>query len=214
MTGKTNNRIGILGGTFNPVHLAHLALADRAVKIFALDKVLFIPCSRPPHKKTSILAETAHRLAMLKLAMEDKPHFEISKIEINRRGPSYTIDTIRELKKMYPSAELHFIVGADSLLELHMWKDIEKLLKLCKFVTFGRPGINMRKIQKKDLLLPPPWPKRLLENIVRSPMADISSSDIRRRVAERKSIRYLVPKDVAEYIDKHDLYAKQQGEKP
>jgi nicotinate-nucleotide adenylyltransferase len=208
MTIEPNNRIGILGGTFNPVHLGHMILAQNALETFDLSKVFFIPSAKPPHKRTAVLAGTEHRMAMLEAAVEDDLSFEVSDIEIKRGGPSYSIDTIRELKKLYPPAEFYFIIGADSLLELHMWKDINDLLKLCNFVTFGRPGVNTAQIQPKDLHLNPPWPEKLLKNVVTSRSIDISSSDIRHRVAEDMSIRYLVPRTVEMYIIEHHLYVK------
>ncbi|MDD4870512.1 MAG: nicotinate-nucleotide adenylyltransferase [Kiritimatiellae bacterium] len=208
MTAEPNNRIGILGGTFNPIHTGHLILAQSALETFDLDRIFFIPSAKPPHKKPSVLADAEHRMAMLDTAIEDDMRFEMSDIEIKRGGPSYSIDTVRELKKIYPSVEFHFIIGADSLLELHLWKDINDLLNLCTFVTFGRPGVNIAQIQKKDLFLDPPWPEKLLENIVTNRLIDISSSDIRHRIAECMSIRYLVPRAVEMYIAEHNLYVR------
>jgi len=210
MTINSSNRIGILGGTFNPVHLGHLALANSAIEAFNLSKVLFIPCSKPPHKTSKVLASARHRLAMLKLAIKGDPRFEISDVEIKRGGPSYTIDTITQLKRTSSDGvEYYFIIGADSLLELHTWKKVHKLLKLCKFVTFGRPGVNTHKLKRKDLKLDPPWPEKLLRHVDTGRLLNISSSDIRHRVAEGLSIRYLTPNAVAVYIADHNLYAKQ-----
>ena len=205
---EQNNRIGLLGGTFNPVHLGHLVIAQNALEVFDLDKVIFIPCANPPHKTPSILASAEHRMAMLETVIEDDPRFEVSDIEIRRDGTSYTIDTVTQLKKLSPYAEFHFIIGADSLLELHSWKDIGQLLKLCTFVTFARPGADTSRIRANDLKLDPPWAEKLLENIATSHLLDISSSDIRHRVAEGMSIRYLVPLEVEMYIAEHNLYAK------
>lgn len=208
MAIEQNNRVGILGGTFNPVHLGHLVIAQNALEVFDLDKVIFVPCANPPHKTSSILASAEHRMAMLESAIEDDPRFEISDIEIRRNGTSYSIDTVTQLKRLSPSTEFHFIIGADSLLELHLWKDIGTLLKLCTFVTFDRPGVNTSRIQPKDLNLDPPWPGKLLKNVATGHLLDISSSDIRHRVAEGMSIRYLVPQSVEMYIAEHNLYAK------
>lgn len=206
MMGETNNRIGILGGTFNPVHRGHLALAREAITAFHLDKVLFIPSAKPPHKTPQILASVKHRMAMLKLATRGNPQFEICDIETRRTGPSYTIDTVIQLKKINPAVEYYFIIGSDSLLELHMWKQINDLLNLCTFISFGRPGIRTGKA--KDFHLGPKWGKKLLKNFVTGQLPDISSSNIRQRVAQGKSIRYLVPKEVAEYISGKGLYTK------
>ena len=207
MTNNLNNRIGILGGTFNPVHRGHLVLAKSATKVFNLNKVLFIPSAKPPHKTPQIVVSVKHRLAMLKLAIKNHPIFEICDIETRRAGPSYTIDTITQLREINPSAEYYFIIGSDSLQELHMWKQINNLLNLCTFVTFGRPGISADKM--KDIHLNPQWTRTLLENYVTGRMPNISSSNIRQRVAQGKSIRYLVSKEVAEYISEYKLYVKQ-----
>jgi len=206
MAAEINNRIGILGGTFNPVHRGHLALAKSAIKVFDLGKVLFIPSAKPPHKTPHILASVKHRMAMLQLAIKNNPKFEICDIETRRTGPSYTIDTITQLRKINPSAEYFFIIGADSLQELHMWKQINDLLKLCTFVTFGRPGINAGKT--KVIHLDPKWARKLLKNFTPGRMPNISSSNIRQRVAQGKNIHYLVEKAVAEYISANNLYKK------
>lgn len=201
-----NNRIGILGGTFNPVHRGHLALAKGAIKAFSLRKVLFTPSAKPPHKTPQTVVSVKHRMAMLQLAIKDNPRFEICDIETRRAGPSYTIDTITQLKRMNPSAKYFFIIGSDSLQELHMWKEIKRLLALCTFVTFGRPGATTSRTT--DLHLDSRWKRRLLKNFIKGRMPDISSSNIRQRVAQGKSIRYLVSDKVAEYILKKKLYNK------
>ncbi len=207
MAEAKNNRIGILGGTFNPVHLGHLALARGAVKAFGLEKVLFIPSAKPPHKKPGALAPVKHRMAMLKLAIKGKPGFEISDIETRRAGPSYTIDTITRLKKKNPSADYYFIIGSDSLRELHTWKRIRDLLKLCTFITFTRPGKGGPG-RIKNTRLGPARTCELMRHFMPGRMPDISSSAIRRRIAEGKNIRYLVPQAVAEYIAAKALYKK------
>jgi len=208
MGSEINNKIGILGGTFNPVHLGHLLLAQSAMEIFDLAKVLFIPCAKPPHKNPPVLASAEHRMAMIEAAIEDDPAFEASDVEIQRQGPSYTIDTLTELKEANPDADFHFIIGSDSLLELHIWKDIGRLLTMCRFVTFARPGTNTAGIKAEDIHLDPPWPQTMLKNVARGRLIDISSSDIRHRVAEGMSIRYLVPRAVEMHIAEHNLYGK------
>jgi len=208
MTAESNNRIGILGGTFNPVHTGHLVLAQNALEAFDLGKVLFVPCFQPPHKEGPELASAEHRKAMLEAALEDDLRFEVCDIEIQRGGRSYSVDTIRKLKELYPESELIFIIGADSLPELHLWKNIHDLLELCKVVTFCRPGTDISRINPKDIRLNPPWPEYLLKNIVSGRLMDISSSDIRHRIAEGMSIRYLVPQSVEVYIAEHNLYAR------
>jgi nicotinate-nucleotide adenylyltransferase len=208
MNKALEGRIGILGGTFNPVHLGHLMLAQSALEKYELSKVVFVPCGVPSHKNTSSVAPVAHRVGMLHAAIEDDPRFEISDIEITRRGLSYSVDTVAKLKEVYPRAELYFIIGSDSLAELHMWKDIYKLLPMCVFVTFSRPGSDVAAVTPESLRLEPPWPERLIRNMNTLHVIDISSSEIRHRVAEGMSIRYFVPQTVETYIAEHHLYGR------
>jgi len=201
-----NNRLGILGGTFNPVHTGHLILAQCAMESFDLGKVLFVPACLPPHKESTMLADAAHRVSMLEMALEGDLRFEASDVEIQRGGTSYAVDTAAELHEIHPDAELCFIVGTDTLAELHSWCNIYTLLRLCRFVTLGRPGFDITEVNHHALRLDPPWPERLLRNYATGCMVDISSSDIRHRVAEGMSIRYLVPRAVEMYITEHGLY--------
>lgn len=198
-------RMGILGGTFNPVHHGHLVLAQNAVEMLDLDRLLVVPCSQPPHKTCATLAPAHHRTAMLESAIEGSLVLEVSDIEIARPGPSYSIDTIRHLQTKCRGAELFFIIGSDSLPELHLWKDIHDLLKLCTFVPFGRPHFDTDTMTEADLKLGA-WGSRLLGRMQSGKQIDISSSDIRHRVAEGMSIRYLVPEVVEMYIVEHRLY--------
>lgn len=206
MNGSFKSRIGLLGGTFNPVHIGHLVMAQCAMETFDLSKTLLIPSAVPPHKGDHSLASAHHRMAMLERAVEDNLRFEVSDIEIRRGGTSYTLDTVREIKRQHPGNELVFIVGADSLLDLHSWYRVEELLLLCRIVTMARPGYGLNDIRAADLKLPPPWPERLLADIAAGCLIDVSSSDIRHRAAEGMSIRYLVPTPVEMYIAEHGLY--------
>lgn len=199
-------KLGILGGTFNPVHQGHLILAQDALEHFGLNRVLFIPCAQPPHKAPNSLAAAKHRLAMLRAAVADNPRFEISTIELERSGPSFTIETLKTLRETHPDTRFYFMIGTDSLLELHQWREISELLELCEFVTMLRPGFPVEHLAEERLNLPPPWPARLLKNLFPGHAADISSTDIRRRVAAGCSIRYLVPDAVAGYIAAQGLY--------
>jgi nicotinate-nucleotide adenylyltransferase len=208
MDNGGTTRIGVLGGTFNPVHMGHLILAQDAFELFELNKVLFVPCARPPHKAGSELAAADHRLAMLEAALEGDLRFETSDLEIRRDGISYSIDTARELRALYPRAEILFIIGSDSLRELHLWKDVYPLLQMCRFVTLARPGFNGPAPGERDVQLEPPWPRRLIENVRAGHSVNISSSDIRYRVAEGMNIRYLVHPAVEMYIGEHSLYRK------
>jgi nicotinate-nucleotide adenylyltransferase len=208
MNKLTQTRIGILGGTFNPVHLGHLIIAQNALEKYELSKVLFVPSATPPHKKASALASATHRVAMLNSVIESDPRFEVSDIEVVRKGPSYSVDTVAQLREMHPGAELYFIIGSDSLTELHMWKEIRKLLTMCTFVTFARPGSSISAITPERLKLEAPWPERLLAKVSSLHMVDISSSEIRYRVAEGMSIRYLVPQAVEIHIAENHLYGR------
>ena len=190
------SRIGVLGGTFNPVHIGHLILAQDALEKFGLDQVLFVPCANPPHKRPRRLAPAKHRLAMLKAALKGDSRFAVSTVEIDRGGVSYSIDTIRQLRRAKPKARFYFIIGADTLPELRTWRSIRKISGLCTFVAMGRPGYAGRATRGFRAR---PFPGHLI---------DISSSEIRQRVSEGKSIRHLVPAAVERYISHHGLYAK------
>ncbi len=203
---RTSEKIGILGGTFNPVHLGHLILAEQAREKYELSRVLLIPCAQPPHKDALNLAPAKHRMGMLRLALEHDLHLEASNMEIYRGPPSYSVDTVQELKDDLPGAELFFVIGADSLLELHTWKNVNRLLEMCTFVTFGRPGHELEQVNPGDIRLGKSAGIRLLKDVNRGRLIDISSSEIRYRVAEGLSIKYLVPCEVEMYIGEHGLY--------
>ena len=172
-----------------------------------LKGVTFVPCSTPPHKDAEGLADSAHRLAMLRLAVKDTVGFDVSDIELQRSGTSYTIDTILALHARYPTNEWVFLIGSDSLFELHTWRRIDELLGLCTIVAMARPGFDPSDIDPRNLKLKDPWPRRLLDNVITGHRIEISASDIRARIANGKSIRYLLPEAVEEYIDEHLLYA-------
>ena len=153
-----------------------------------------------------MLASPEHRMAMLDQALADNLQFEVLDIEILRGGTSFAVDSVREIRRLYPDSEIFFIIGADTLPELHLWREIYTLLALCRFATFSRPGQDVLGFGEADLKLNDPWPARLLETVARGRMLEISSSDIRHRVAEGMSIRYLVPALVEMYITEHHLY--------
>ena len=206
MAIKGLKSIGILGGTFNPVHQGHLVLAQSAYEMCDLASVMFIPCAKPPHKEITGLAPAKHRWAMLESALEGDPRFELSDQELKRGGRSYTIDTLRDLKARYPRIDLTFIIGSDTLPELHLWKDIYDVLKLCSFAVFARPGSRTPDDFEARLKLDPPWPERIRKGLHSGYLFEVSSSDIRHRVAEGMSIRYLVPPEVEMYIAERGLY--------
>lgn len=200
-------RIGILGGSFNPVHLGHLILAQDALEAFDLATVLFVPCDHPPHKPAASLLPVEHRAAMLEAALTGALPFEVCDMEIRRGGTTYSVDTVRALAKRYPGDELFFIIGSDTLPELHLWKDAPDLLRLCRFATLARPGFDLNAMTENNLNLEPDLARALLANVAIGHQVDISASDIRYRVAEGMSIRYLVPDAVEMYIAEHALYS-------
>jgi nicotinate-nucleotide adenylyltransferase len=204
----TGSKIGVLGGTFDPIHLGHLIVAEYIREKLALREVLFIPAGRPwlKLKEEKHVTSAEHRLAMVRLAVASNPHFKVSTMEIDRPGPSYSIDTVLELKaKLEAGAEIYFITGPDALAKLPEWKDPEQLLETCHVVRIGRPGhahanTNLRKLEAS---LPGTSQHIMLVDV---PQIDISSTDIRRRVAQGLSIRYLVPEAVEKYIAERKLY--------
>lgn len=186
-------RIGILGGTFNPVHMGHLVLAEQIREHLRLEKIIFVPTYLPPHKKVKALAPAQERYHMVAKALKSHPFFEASSLELARGGVSYSIETLKQFRNIYPRANLYFIIGSDSLEELSAWKDIEKLSKICKFVVAKRPGHELKKM-----------PGNM--QVVDIKVKNISSTEIRRRIRAGQSIRRLVPEGVREYILKKNLY--------
>lgn len=197
--------IGIFGGTFNPVHLGHLLLAQSALEVCALDRVWFMPCAVPPHKSAEGLASAPDRLAMVRAAIRGHPHFRVSRLELRRGGISYAVETFAALHETYPGQRWFFLAGMDSLLDLHRWREAERLLKLCTFVTLLRPGIASPS-DPATLQLPLAPARALLKQIVPGRSLDLSSREIRERVASGRAIRYLVPDAVAECIRQRRLY--------
>lgn len=200
-------RIGILGGTFNPIHLGHLLVGQAAAEAFGLDFVLLMPCNVSPLKcGRPGQATGADRLEMVRLSVADNPLFEPSAIDLERGGISYAIDTVKTLREKSPEDRFSFILGMDSLLELSRWHKIDEMLTLCDLITVERPGTDAA-AAVAALAFPAEVRERLAAGIVRGRLCDISSSEIRRRIAEGKSIRYLVCPAVEVYIRSHGLYA-------
>jgi nicotinate-nucleotide adenylyltransferase len=198
---------GILGGSFNPPHLAHLVLAETAYETLSLRRVIFVPARRPPHKTGYDLADAQARLDMVRLAISGHEHFEVSDVELKREGPSYSLDTVKAFREEFgPDEKLFFLVGMDSLAELPTWHRIQELARLCRFVPVGRPGVGPPSEEHLDVALGKEEARAVLQRTLPMPLMDISSTDIRRRVAEGKSIRHLVPDAVAGYIASHNLY--------
>lgn len=215
-------KIGILGGTFNPIHYGHLAAAEEVRDRLKLDRILFIPSSLPPHKLEEDVPSAFQRMEMVRLATSGNAHFEPSDLELKRGGTSYTIDTIEALRQAYSGAELFFITGLDTFLEIQAWHEWEKLLTLCSFTVLSRQGYRFADLMKIDFMKNAEKELigldrgELMHAIVRSgafticlemiPLYDISSTDIRGRVKEGASIKYLLPESVEIYIMKKGLY--------
>ena len=202
MSGR---RIGLMGGTFDPIHYGHLVTAEEVRSRFELEQVVFIPSGRPPHKAPEGVTVAEHRYLMAVLATTNNPSFQVSRLDIDRPGPSYTVETLALARHQYgPEAELYFITGADALLEILTWKAPERLLSLCQLVAATRPGYPVERVEKVAGELSQRYQSRV--QVVAVPAVAISSSEIRERVRAGRSIRYLVPDSVAEYIYKHRLY--------
>lgn len=194
---ESKYNIGLMGGTFNPVHSGHLLAAKEAKEKFDLEKVIFIPSNLSPHKEDKDLISASHRFNMTALALNGKEDFFISDIEIKRGGKSYTIDTVREFKKIYgQKANLYFIAGVDAINEIDTWKDFNKLIKICHFIGITRPESKLRILQK--------YLKAV--SLLDVETLPISSTEIRDRARKGMPIGHLVPEKVAEYIFEHRLY--------
>jgi nicotinate-nucleotide adenylyltransferase len=195
-------RIGVLGGTFDPPHYGHLILGEQARDQLALKRVLWVPAADPPHKQNQRISAISHRLQMLSLALADNPAFEISKVDVERPGPHYTVDMLDLLQARYPAAELVFLIGGDSLRDILTWHEPEGIVARVEMGVMGRPGMdtNLDELAKAV----PGLEERL--SFIETPLIQISGYDIRRRVAEKKTIRYLLPYKVHSYIYEHGLY--------
>ena len=195
----TTNRIAVMGGTFNPIHYAHLISAEQVRTGLGYDKILFIPSARPPHKVADgDIIEPEHRYQMVLSAIAENPHFEVSRIELERAGPSYTIETLKVLKKRYgETTELAWIIGADSLIEYKVWRDFDEVLAQCVMIATTRPSYDLNRV-----------PLEIRKRVTTFPITgvDISATVIRERIRKGLSIRYLVPEDVQAYIHRYQLY--------
>lgn len=191
----TKLRLGVMGGTFDPIHHGHLVAASEVAAEFNLDEVIFVPTGMPWQK--SNVTNTEDRYLMTVIATASNPRFNVSRVDIDRDGPTYTIDTLKDIQKQYPDAELFFISGADAITQIVTWKDVDQIWPLAHFVAVTRPGFSME--------LPDSAPPGAI-TVIEIPALAISSTDIRGRAERKEPVWYLVPDGVVQYINKHDVY--------
>jgi len=193
-------RLGVMGGTFDPIHYGHLVTAEEALVQFTLDAVVFVPTGRPWMKQDRAVSPAEDRYLMTVIATASNPRFQVSRVEIDRDGPTYTVDTLRTLAAQHPDAELYFITGADAMLEILEWKDPEEVLTTARFIAATRPGYDLARFESME-------PARQAHvSRMSIPALAISSTDIRDRVLDGRPIRYLVPEGVKSYVEKAGLY--------
>ncbi|MGB9886012.1 MAG: nicotinate-nucleotide adenylyltransferase [Moorellales bacterium] len=198
-------RLGIMGGTFDPIHYGHLVTAEAARTDFGLEAVIFVPSGSPPHKAGKRLTEARHRYLMVVLAVASNPWFDVSRVEIERPGYSYTVDTVREFQRLYgEDTEFYFITGADAIQEILTWHRVDELLARCRFIAATRPGYHLDGLGQVLQKLSPDQRSRI--HLLEVPALAISSTDVRERVRRGRSIKYLVPEAVEQYIYKNRLY--------
>jgi nicotinate-nucleotide adenylyltransferase len=196
-------RVGIMGGTFDPIHYGHLLAAEQARYAFGLKRVVFVPSGMPPHKNDKTTAPSEDRYIMTALAIAANPNFRVSRVEISKKGPSYTFDTIQYFLKHFAdrNPEIFFITGLDAVMEIHTWKRAEKILDHCTIIAATRPGYDTSRLHE---ILGPDFMEKI--KILQASALAISSTDIRNRVAYGLPIKYLVPESVEQYISYHKLY--------
>jgi len=201
MANEERPAVGVMGGTFNPIHIGHLVTAEEAHYAFALREVVFVPAGQPWQKERSNVADAEHRYLMTVIATASNPHFRVSRMEIERPGPTYTIETLRRLRGEIGDVELYFITGADAILQILSWKDPEEVLGEARFIAATRPGYDLDRLEKE---LPAGFEDRV--HVLEIPALAISSTDVRRRVLQGRPVRYLLPEGVARYVEKNGLY--------
>lgn len=195
-------KLGVLGGTFDPPHTGHLILAEYAFDSLDLEQVLFLPAADPPHKQLEDKQPVQHRLAMLELALADNDHFALSRIDVDRPGPHYSVDMLRILHEQYPEHELYFVMGSDSLRNITRWYQPDELIRLCRLAVMRRPGDYIQLDMHEAAL--PGLAGRVV--MVEAPLIGIASSQIVSRIQQGRSIRYLLPQAVQDYVEEHGLY--------
>ncbi|MCA0337668.1 MAG: nicotinate-nucleotide adenylyltransferase [Actinobacteria bacterium] len=201
---ERRRRLGVMGGTFDPIHHGHLVAASEVQSLFDLDEVVFVPTGQPWQKEGREVAPAEHRYLMTVVATASNPHFTVSRVDIDRDGKTYTIDTLRDLHLAYPDWELFFITGADALAQILSWKDADELFDLAQFIGVTRPGYELSEAGL-------PADRVHLQEV---PAMAISSTDCRERVRSGEPVWYLVPDGVVQYINKHQLYSRPAQEDP
>ncbi|MBE0429583.1 MAG: nicotinate-nucleotide adenylyltransferase [Thermoleophilia bacterium] len=194
-------KLAIMGGTFNPIHIGHLVCAEEAVSEYGFDEILFMPAGWPPHKEVQGGVTSEYRYQMTALAVEDNPRFRVSRYELDRPAPSYTVDTVRHFVSMSPDAQIYFITGSDAILEILDWKDPKELLEMATLIAASRPGYPLDRFAEQMELI---RQGRVL--VLEIPAIGVSSTMIRERVAKNRSVRYLVPEAVRGFIEEKGLY--------
>jgi nicotinate-nucleotide adenylyltransferase len=195
-------RIAILGGTFDPPHVGHLILAEYAAEAISADRLLIVLAADPPHKTHELKTPVEHRLAMMQRAIVDNPRFVLSRVDIDRPGPHYSVDTVQIIQSEYPGAELYFVMGGDSLRDLPKWRRPAEFIRLCRLAVMRRPGDALPEDMHRAVL--PELAERV--TMIHAPLLQISSTEIVERLQQGMSARYLVPDAVLEYIKRHKLY--------
>ncbi len=197
-------QIGLFGGSFNPIHIGHLWIAESTRDAFHLDKVIYIPAGKNPYKSYETEDERYHRYKMVQLAIGSNPHFDISDIEINKKGTTYTIDTIHHFKKKFPDSQLYFITGSDLMFQINLWKEAQTLMESIEIVTAVRPGYADKELELQIDFLTRNYQAKI--HLFHTPELDISSSEIRNRISKGMTNRYLLPEKVEAYIAENRLY--------
>lgn len=203
-------KIGILGGTFDPIHFGHLIIGEQAREELGLDKIIFIPTGNPVHKQELKVSDAKIRYEMLRLAIEDNECFEKSSIEIDRKGKTYTIDTIKELKKEYDKEQIYFLIGEDSLFQIEGWYKFNELKEMCNFVVCRRAVRDEGKIIEKIECMEDKYDMNIY--LLNTPIIEISSTKIREKAGNKNSIKYLLPGVVEDYINTNNIYGVDDGE--
>lgn len=199
-------RTGLFGGTFDPIHNGHIGLAENIIKQNLVDRVIFIPAARPPHKPEMPVTQFFHRVNMIKLAIEGKPYFEMSEIEEKSSFlSSYTYDTVKWFSSKYPENSFYLIIGEDSLAQIHTWYRAKELVKTCEIISYPRPRENIT-LEKLKRYWPSELAERLFKTILPLPVYDISATQIRRSRTRKEEFKILTPPIVCDYIEKHTLY--------